>query len=515
MKKSLRLAIIFIVTVLVSLPFAFGIVDSQRESVVITEEILSGDPKAAEGVTVEYFAQWDALALWNTRYTIGTGETVTEFFFEGDGVTWPKEKGEYLEFNIPVNFGTAVAVGESAGATRGVDLEGTWIPEVLRDVAERTKPGETRTEIICLADYYEYYPLELSVRSEEHNMSFYSNGVDYFSDFFRVKVPADEKVSVTIGKNEAGIVTDVECNSGWEGADGWQEDGLSIDTAYAFGEEACLFTYVCTDWDTGERVHAEENTGIFYAPYVEENRRFTIPGHVKKVSDIPEDILPVEMLWDEERNELYLAAKAGGEYRLYIYSVVGETVALKQELVVLQRGDVLETEKDDVWQDTGFGDEAGLKQLPYYREMTLEDGGILIKWTDGYFSFVAEAEDGYELWCSDIFVPGVQGMMDTVYDADGMPVEIGYKEDIFSYEHALMFDGKRLVLASYDSWQSLNVTLAVYNSERQLYCGRYHHSTEADKHLAGLGERIYAQGTTVGSNRRSSVVFQPLRVWVE
>jgi len=492
MKKILWLTGIVIIVSLLSVPFAFGIVDSQRESVVITEEVISGDPKAAEGITVEFLTHWDALALWNTQYTIGTGETVTEFAFEGDGVSWPKQESAYFDFNIPVNFGTAVALGESTYYEKGVDLEGMWIPEVLHAVAERAKPGESYTEIVSLAEYYEYYPLELSVLSGEHDMSFYSNGVDYFSEFFHIKVPADEKISVTIGKNKAGLVTDVDCNSGWEGADGWQEDGLSINTAYAFGEEACFFTYACTRFDTGEHVDAEENRGIFYTPYVEDNRRFTISKRIEKVCDIPEDIVPAEMLWDEEQGELYLVAKAEDAYRLYIYSVTRNSVVLKQELTVLHRED----------------------ELPYYREMTLEKGGILLKWADGFFSFVAEAYDGYELWCSDVFVADVKYLEDIMVMGNH-PIDVGWEVPVMDYEHALMFDGERLVLAAYDSWDGVNVTLAVYNQTEQLYCGRYHHSAEADLYLIGSNERIYAQGSTNGRNRRRGVEFQPLRVWSE
>lgn len=502
MKKVIWIMCIIVAVAIHSLPVAFGIIDSQRESVVITEEVISGAPKAAAGVTMQFLTHWNALALWDTKYTIGTGETLTEFDFEGDGVYWPKQESEYFDFNIPVNFGTALAMGDNLKVDAGVELQldEMWIPEVLKDVAERTKAGNSYTEIVSLADYYKYYPLELSVRSEAHDMSFYSNGVDYFSDFFHVEVPADEKISVTITKNPAGVVTAVDCN---DYTDEKSDRGLSIDTAYAFGEKGCYFTYVCTEWETGERIEAGENTGIFYAPYVEENRRFTIPGQVKKVCEIPSNMTPAEMLWDEERGELYLAARVDEEYRLYVYSVAGERITLKQELVVRNREGQTEILNSDV-------------TLPFYREMTLEEKGILLKWSDGSFSFVSEEESGYQLWCSNTFIPDVQ-YLEELARVGNQPIELGYLDEIFSYEHTLYFDGERLVLASYDSWDSVNVTLAVYNREEQLYCGRYRHSTETDRHLAGLDDEhiIRARGSSVGRYRRRNVESQPLKVWVE
>ena len=96
----------------------------------------------------------------------------------------------------------------------------------------------------------------------------------------------------------------------------------------------------------------------------------------------------------------------------------------------------------------------------------------------------------------------------------GQPVELGYLDEIFHFEHALLFDGERLVLASYDSWDSVNVTLAVYNREEQIYCGKYHHSAELDWYLAGNNDRIYVQGSTAGNNRRKQLA-EPLKVMAE
>lgn len=484
MKKSLCLMFVLVLAALISFPIAFMQVDSQKESVTITEEVLAGEPTAAEGVTLQFLTHWNAHALWDTKYVIGSRKAETTFDFAEDEVNWVQEASKYLDINIPVNFGTATVVGVGSGAENGVDLEEMWIPELLKDVAERTKPGETHEEVVKLADYYKYYPLELSVLYEAGDMSFYSNGVDYFSDYFHIVIQENEELTVSITKNAEGLVTAVDCNG--------KGDGASINTAYAFGEAGCFFTYAFIDWETGQRINAGENTGIFYTPYITENRRFTLkPDQVGKVCQIPENIVPVQMLWNEEKGELYMAAEAGNAYRLYIYDVNGDKIALQKELAVLSKA-----------------------QMPYWREMTLEDGGILMKWSDGTFSFVAENGGDYQLWCSNVFVPDLEYLGDMQIQAN-QAIEVGSTDTVFSYEHACAFDGERLVLACYDSWESVNVTLAVYNQEEQLYCGRYHHSAEADMYMNGLSRNIYAQGTVIGSNRRKLVDYEPLKVWVD
>lgn len=490
MKKSVCIWLILVLVAVISLPVAFASVDSQREGVVITEEVLSGNPEAAEGVTLQFLTRWDAHALWDTRYKVGTGETVTDFDFVEDGVNWPEAGSEEVRLEVTTNFGTAVGVG--AIEQPEVYLDDMWLPEIIQDVASRTKIGETHTEIVRMADYYQYYPIELEAMCEALDMSFYSyRQTAYWEEFFHVQVSPEEMLKVSITKDgEEGVVA-VDCND--------IEGGRSIDfeTAYAFGENGCFFTYACTDWERGERVALGENTGIFYAPYVTENRRLTFEDTlVKKVCEIPGDIVPAQMLWDEKKGEMYLAARTVGEYRLYVYDVQdGGAVTLRQELTVL----------------------AG-EELPYWREMSLEEGGIFLKWSDGSFSFVAESNGDYLLWCSDVFVPNAEWQEDIVYP-ENTPVEVmlKYEEGIFSYEHAIAFDGERLVLASYEVRESVNVTLAVYGRDELLYCGKYHHSGEVDRYLSGMGESewIYAQGMVDWGKHMMQMDFTALNVTIK
>lgn len=111
MKKSLVLYSILIGIALLSFPAALVMVDSGKERIVITEEVLSGDPEAAAGVILKIPVHYDRRLLWDTEYTIGSGRGAESVFsFSSRQVTWgwisERKAGLYLEPGG--GFGTAL-----------------------------------------------------------------------------------------------------------------------------------------------------------------------------------------------------------------------------------------------------------------------------------------------------------------------------------------------------------------------------------------------------------------------
>ena len=78
-------------------------------------------------------------------------------------------------------------------------------------------------------------------------------------------------------------------------------------------------------------------------------------------------------------------------------------------------------------------------------------------WDDNSFSFIARENGQYRCWCSGVF-PG----------------------DPFPKEQVCIFNGEKLILAAYESWDSTNVLLSVYDELEQTYSGRYVHSGQED-----------------------------------
>ncbi len=440
MKKGLFIVAMCLIAMVVALPAAYAKINSEKESVRITEEVVSGDPLAAEGIKLNVATHWEGHMLWDTQYTIGSEETISDFEFASDEVTWKSKESENIHIDYVTNFGTAAV----AGSTRRheVYLENMWLSEITMAVAERTAPGETHTETVKIADYYEYYPITFYVSSGKRDVYYsYYKEEELFMELFHIKTSEDDMIEVSITKDRTGIVTGLKC----EEAD---YSGWAADDAEAFAENGCYYTYACTDWNTGKYLECGENRGIFYMPYEYDRYGISIAkDKIEKVCDLPERSIPVKMLLDEEGGMLYLLVKVEEDYYLYICELKGHVPVIKDVITVLES-----------------------KERQTFSDMTIEEGGIFIKWHENIFAFISAADGEYKLWCQDIF-----------------PVIEGETDKTFLEEHALLYDGERLLLASFVNENSTNVQLAVYSEDGQEYCGIYHNSSELDDEIIPQG----------------------------
>ena len=187
---------------------------------------------------------------------------------------------------------------------------------------------------------------------------------------------------------------------------------------------------------------------------------------VRKECELPEGAVPLEMKRDEGSRRLYLAVREKEGYSLCIYQEEEDGLALAQKIGVNRENlsgnfsylKEIEDNKD-------YGEDDAYGPLPYFCGMFLTEGGVLLTWSDGSFSFAAEEEGRYERWCDGMFPAGQEG---------------DYGKIVFPWKNVCVFDGERLLLAAYERRESLNVVLAVYGQEGQRYGGLYRHSSEGD-----------------------------------
>ncbi|MDE7060477.1 MAG: hypothetical protein K2O71_02630, partial [Lachnospiraceae bacterium] len=66
MKKTLTLFFVVVGLIVFLLSVAPIVVDGKKEQVIITQEVLSGDPGAASGITLAIASHWNRHLLWNT-----------------------------------------------------------------------------------------------------------------------------------------------------------------------------------------------------------------------------------------------------------------------------------------------------------------------------------------------------------------------------------------------------------------------------------------------------------------
>ena len=187
MRKSLWVAFFWMGLALVGIPLAWALVDSGKERILITEEVLGGDPEEASGVTLRVASHWSGNLLWDTEYTVGSGQAARSgFTFSAGGVEWGY--GQRRSASADFLYGTAMTVEGSL-----LNLESVLYPEIARAVAGRTRDGEALRETVRIGDYYEYYPaIEFGIQgtSVDYSIECGQSG-DYLSELFRIPTAED------------------------------------------------------------------------------------------------------------------------------------------------------------------------------------------------------------------------------------------------------------------------------------------------------------------------------------
>ena len=462
MRRSLFVSLLCMGLALVAIPLGWMRVDGEKEDVAIWEETLSGDLEAASGITVQVASHWNGRLLWNTEYTVGdSGEARSDLTFSSKRVEWEREarRAARMDFVYGTEFGT----GEG-DQYKGISLESMPClpyPEAVQAVAGRAGAAGKYAETVRIGEYYEYYPVffEISGISVTYQGD-YGDETVFLTELFHIGT-AQDCLELQLEKRGAGAVTSLS------GQKVGRPGDIMIADASAFGKAGAYYAFSCADAETGARVDRGENAGIFYLPFEQEKYGICVDlGQMKKVCDLPEDTAPAEMLLDEERGCLYMAARGRNDYELLVYSLDQGKPALTQQ-VALGQGRLCRTEDGEEEGIYLADTDVALEPAPTtFCAMSREEGGLLMTWSDNGFSFMTEEDGEYGLWCSGQFPE--QPEEEYVGTGGGGWV----CNHMFPIESACLFDGERLVLAAFEDWDSLNVLLAVYDRDGNLYSGR-------------------------------------------
>jgi len=452
MKKSIWVAFGVMGLSLIVLLLAVVKVNSGKGEIVITEEVLSGEPSAAAGITLETASHWDNHLFWNTVYTIGSGEEAKSVFtFSGEKVEWSREEGLNAH---TYSLGGAGFGSAYTGIGTPVRPEDFPFPEIIRAVAERTKPGEAHTETVRISDYVQNYPLDFDVEGSPADYGDHTENIEFLTELFHISTARD-RMKLTTEKDGEGILTGI---SSQMVAD---EDEIMIMETSGFGKEGCYYAYNCEKTASGKAADRGQNSGIFYLPFRQRDGWLVVEvTQMRKVCDLPEKSLPEGMLLDNEESYLYLVVRGEENHYLCVYALSGEIPVLEQMIPI--RGNDRLTEGADSGRPQTWSDDLSL--IPVLRRIRMVDGGLLITWNDNNFAFVTEEEGQWRLWCSGTFPDDVEQEYEMV------------REKPFPGEQGCVFDGERLVLAAFETWESLNVVVTAYDKEGELYCGLYRHS---------------------------------------
>ncbi|MBQ6949656.1 MAG: hypothetical protein IJN41_08215, partial [Firmicutes bacterium] len=213
MKKTALILALLLVLAVGSLPWIHGIINEQKESVTITEEVLAGNASAASGLTVDALTYMDNHLFWETTFRPGSEAAAeTEFTFE-----WkPRQKsyGSTAEPELQVGMPSTDFVLGHVGPGEFEELADRVIADPILDVLSRAPVGEDYTEVVKLKEYYDVYPLVIEYTgmigmTEETRPEIYGQ----LTEFFSIPVSEDERLEVTIESDELGNETTIRCRT--------------------------------------------------------------------------------------------------------------------------------------------------------------------------------------------------------------------------------------------------------------------------------------------------------------
>ncbi len=464
-------------------------VGGQADDVVLMETLLAGDSAAAQGVTVDLTTMMDGQLRWLTRYTAGPAPTAhTDFTYIWKGKSMIEKIFGKSDISVDKNIGRMRMdfLGFQNFRNQDPQEEG-GLRQPLEDVASRCPAGaQDYRETVYVKDYYEelrFYVSQSGALPAGFSESYFDpdgEGIqdaattlrELLQETFRLPVPEDAALEVTVSKSEDGAVTD------WEGVP--VGNALTPEVSSVTTEEGVFFTFSAAYGEEPlDFSRSEMGRGVYFLPV----ERIPIPED-QKFSDEVEEVTPVLHTENftlvvpiaQEAEQARLWASPDGQW-LYLVVREGQTWTLT----------VLSTDKRDVVSRcTLFSGEAAQQEL---EALWAEDGYLLCALSEGSFSLVSVGEDGQaRAVFSDTLAPVWEKVSrwDTVSFAfDGQRLALAGKSS-FSVDTVDMDEyfstGKlntSVILCSFD--------LAVYDGEGLAYLATLLHNQDLGNTLGSSG----------------------------
>lgn len=211
MRRTLIILLLLVAVSITGIGAAFIEVNSQRDQVVITPQYTDGDESSLNGLTTHLKMHYDDHLFWNTSYIAGeTPSASTEYLFSA------KELRQDMPQTYGINIYSDFIISHYTDAV----TEQTPLGEVFRELYNSAQPGEEKTAIVDLSEYYEFYPLSVSIDLQRYwlywneedilyddrDPSEYEPGSDmyniyHFTQFFRIPVVEGTTVEISVIKS--------------------------------------------------------------------------------------------------------------------------------------------------------------------------------------------------------------------------------------------------------------------------------------------------------------------------
>lgn len=227
MRRYFVLLLALLVLCVSGLVYADVCLVDQRDRVELKQNVVYGDEKYAEGVTVNSRVQLKHQLFWETTHQLGQEKKLeTEYSFSSSrlyehGV---QERSFFEMFN---------------DTDIGLEVYERFFGEIA--------PGESREKVIKLSELYEFYPMYFDVefnglRFFRFGDSIYDEGSEQLytllNDFFRIPVLENDYISIHLERSNSGNDYSYGWGSNYE--ESW--DSYSIYTQHVALQNTMYFT---------------------------------------------------------------------------------------------------------------------------------------------------------------------------------------------------------------------------------------------------------------------------------
>ena len=218
MRKALIAFVLLFVLAVGGMTAIHAEVNEVRDQVVVTEEIIYGDKAAAEGLTILAQAALENGHLnWDTTYTIGEQpKTHTEFKYSSE----PRDRTIHYE-PMGLLLGNSLHDHSSDWNRASDSSELSGIDLAYWELREETPFGEEGKRQIRIADYYDYYPIRISLEVPNYNLEKTFGEIsmaispeqldnmervyDALENYLKIPVLPGETMNIDLYHTEAGV----------------------------------------------------------------------------------------------------------------------------------------------------------------------------------------------------------------------------------------------------------------------------------------------------------------------
>lgn len=247
MRKSLIIILLLLVVSAVFVWHGTAEIYAAHDQVEFTEEILFGNPEAADGVETTFKTTYADRVFWTTTQLMGSEQGLeTEYEFSNQ-----QKPMDYRYKSQAINYYLNY-VPNSYFYNHEDSPEG--LPRAYMELFEETPAGGTLEKTVNLAEYVDYYPIEATFNIQKFGFSLhpgydgstydhyftgssgYEEAVKVFNDYFKIPVLKDERIDISVNKAIDGSYS----GDGMSKAP--DSDSYEPFTTSALGENRCFFT---------------------------------------------------------------------------------------------------------------------------------------------------------------------------------------------------------------------------------------------------------------------------------